>query len=181
MRLLIVAPRFPYPLDKGDRLTIYNMVRYFSERHEVDLVSFLEPDQEENWIQHLAPFCSRVEIVPWSKTRAYWNCLAGILSPIPLQVLYYRHPLMRDVVQRLCSENQYDLLYAHTVRMGQYIVGFRTRPRVLAMQISMALSYRRMAAYSENIFRRLLYTLEHRKVKAFEPSFGRRFDRVLLI
>ena len=181
MRLLIVAPRFPYPLDKGDRLTIYNIVRYFSKRHVVDLASFLEPDQGESWIQHLSPFCSRVEIVPLNKTRAYWNCLAGILGPIPFQVLYYRDPFMHDIVHRLCSEHQYDLLYAHTIRMGQYIVDFRDRPRVLAMQISMALHYRRMAAYSGNILWRLLYALEHRKVKAYEPSLGHRFDRVLLI
>ena len=39
VRLLIVTSRFPFPLEKGDKLRMYHQLRYLQERHEVVLVS----------------------------------------------------------------------------------------------------------------------------------------------
>ena len=39
MKITVVAPRFPYPLDKGDRLTVYHILKHFSNNHEMSFVS----------------------------------------------------------------------------------------------------------------------------------------------
>ena len=71
MRIVVAAPRLPFPLDKGDRLTVYHLLKYFSQRHRMSLVCFLEPEQDPAWVDEIAPFCERVEVVPLRKFRAY--------------------------------------------------------------------------------------------------------------
>lgn len=181
MKIVIVAPRFPFPLDKGDRLTIYHLLKYFSQRHQVSLVCFLEPEQDPAWVEKVQPFCERVEIVPLQKTRAYTNCLIGLPSRVPMQMQYYSDPRMHKVVQEMVRELQPDLLYAHTIRMGQYIQPFREYARVLAMQISMTLNYRRLAERASNPISKLFFGLEYGKVRNFEAEFARTFDKILLI
>lgn len=180
MKLVLVAPRFPFPLDKGDRLTVHHLVRYLGARHQVWLACFLEPDQDPAWVDQLRPHCEQVVTVPLSRARAYANSAAAAVGRTPLQVRYYADPRMRRVVDGLVARVQPDALYAHTIRMGPYTVGHTELPRVLAMQISMTLQYRRLAAETRGPVRRF-YDLEHRKLRGFEGPFARRFDRVLLI
>ena len=179
--IVVVAPRFPFPLDRGDRLTVYNLLKFFSQRHKVSLVCFLEADQDPGWVSKLEPFCERVVTVPLSKTRVYANSLTGALGSVPLQVRYYADPAMTKAVNDLVATQKPDLLYAHTIRMGQYVEPFHNLPRVLAMQISMTLNYRRLAERAKNLLRKNLYTLEYRKLRAFEGRYARKFDKVLLI
>ena len=37
MKILVVLPRFPYPLEKGDKLRAYHQIVELSKRHEVYL------------------------------------------------------------------------------------------------------------------------------------------------
>lgn len=181
LNLVVVAPRFPFPLDKGDRLTIFHLLEFFARRHLVSLVCFLEEGQDPAWAEKVAPFCARVEMVPLRKSRAYFNCATGLWGRTPLQIHYYRDAAMRAAVGRVIDDLQPDLLYAHTIRMGQYIEPYRTYPRVLAMQIAMTLNYQRLAEHADNWASKLFFTTEYRKVRAFEAEYARQFDRVLLI
>jgi polysaccharide biosynthesis protein PslH len=180
VKLVLVAPRFPFPLDKGDRLTVHHLVRHLGARHQVWLACFLEPDQDPAWVDGLRPHCEDVLTLPLSRPRAYLNSARAIVGRTPLQVRYYADPRMHRLVDTLVARVRPDALYAHTIRMGPYTVGHTELPRVLAMQISMTLQYRRLAAETRGPARRF-YDLEYRKLRRFEGPFARRFDRVLLI
>lgn len=182
MTILVLAPRFPYPLDKGDRLTVYHLLKYFSEKgHRVIFACFLEPGQDPAWVEKVAPFCHRVEVLPLRRSQAYLNCLTGLAGKVPLQAQYYRSAAMSRMVKRLIEESGPDLLYAHTIRMARYIEPYLQHARVLAMQISMTLNYRRLVDHASNGLMRLLFWTEYRKVRRFEAEIARRFDKVLLI
>lgn len=182
MKIVVLAPRFPFPLDKGDRLTVFHLLRYLSQRHEVSLVCFMEPDQDPAWVEKVEPFCERVETIALKSWRAYSNCLLGLMGSTPLQMNYYSDPSMTAAVEKLVAEWQPDLVYAHTIRMGQY-----SRPldesltKVLAMQISMTLNYRRLAEHASDPISRFVNNTEYKKVRDFEADFARQFDKVLLI
>jgi sugar transferase (PEP-CTERM/EpsH1 system associated) len=181
MNIVVVAPRLPFPLDKGDRLTVYHLLKYFSERHRVTLISFLEPEQDPAWVDKVAPFCERVELVPLRKPRAYFNCVKGLLGRKPLQLHYYADPDMRKTVDHVVREMKPDLLYAHLIRMGQYTEPYRALPRVTAFNVSMTLNYRRLAEHASRILGKAFYSVEYRKLRSFEGQFARAFDRILLI
>jgi sugar transferase (PEP-CTERM/EpsH1 system associated) len=168
-------------LDKGDRLTVFHLLKYFSERHRVSFICFLEQGEDPGWVEKVKPFCVRVEVVPLRTWRAYLNCLLGVVGRKSLQAQYYFDPVMARTVNRVIHEMEPDLLYAHTIRMGRYIEPYRICARVLAMQVSMTLNYSRLAEHASGFFSKMLYSMEYRKLRASEADFARRFDRVLLI
>lgn len=181
MRLMVIAPRFPYPLDKGDRLTVFNLLKHFAQRHRVALVSFVEPGQNLDDRRHFEGWVDAIYTVPLSRPWAYWRCLRGALSRRPLQTCYYLAPKMAALVSRALDEFQPDLLYAHTIRMGEFPLAHQARPSVLAMQISMTLNYGRLARFTRQPLARLLYGFEYRKVRAYEPWIAGQYDRCLMI
>jgi len=44
MKLLIITSRFPYPLDKGDKLRAYYQIKELSKHNEIFLISTTEYD-----------------------------------------------------------------------------------------------------------------------------------------
>jgi len=181
MKITIVAQRFPYPLDRGDRLTIYHLIKHLSVRHEVSLVTFTEPYHEPAWNAELEPYCVKMETIPMRKWRCYANCITGVFSKLPLQVHYNFDPAMKVLVDQVIEETQPDLLYAHYIRMGQYVESHNKIPRVLAMQLSMTLNYERLAKNATTWVHKALYNIEHKKLLKFEADFARKFDQVMLI
>ncbi len=181
MRLLIIAPRFPYPLDKGDRLTVFNLMKHFAQRHQIALVTFLEPGQRLEDRRHFAGWVDAIYTVPLSRPAAYWRCLRGVLSRRPLQTCYYLAPEMTALVARAVDEFRPDLLYAHMIRMAEYPIAHRSRPSVLAMQLSMTLNYGRLARFSQQSLAKLLYGLEYRKARTYERWIAGQYTRCLLI
>ncbi|MCJ7725670.1 MAG: glycosyltransferase [Acidimicrobiia bacterium] len=180
MRILVLAPRFPFPLDKGDRITVFNLVRHFSRLHDVALVTFLEPDQNPADRRHLADVADRIDTVPLRTRRAYVRAFLGMLRGRPLQVGYYSSPEMARTVAEVIEEFQPDIVYSHTIRMAEYLADDR-RPKVLAMQISMRLNYGRLARFHKSLLRRIVYRIEAWWAGRYEPRIARRFDRCLLI
>lgn len=181
MRLLVAAPRFPWPLDKGDRLTVFNLLRYFGQRHAVALVCFLEPGQDPAWVRRLDGVVDRVEVVPLPRPSAYARTALGLASRRPLQVHYYRSRAMAERLGRVVEEFHPDLVYAHTIRMAEYLAEARPGPGILAMQISMALNYGRLADFARNPLWRAAYRLEAGRARRYEPRIAARFDGCLLI
>lgn len=181
MRLLVAAPRFPWPLDKGDRLTVHNLLQHFARRHAVALVCFLEPGQNPEWVHRFDGVVERLEVVPLRRAGAYGRVGLGLASRTPLQVHYYRSPALARRLRAVIDEFRPDLVYAHTIRMAEYLSGDRPGPGILAMQISMALHYGRLAAHARGPLWRVAYRLEAGRAGRYEPAIAARFDRCLLI
>ena len=59
-KLIIVLSRFPYPLEKGDKLRAFHQIRYLSLSYEITLIcltdSLISDDQKEK----LTPFCNKI-------------------------------------------------------------------------------------------------------------------------
>lgn len=63
MRILYLAPRFPFPPNRGDRLTGYHFIRVMSRRHRVTLLSFVDGSEPPDAVAALERWCERVEVV----------------------------------------------------------------------------------------------------------------------
>lgn len=181
LKILIIAQRFPYPLDRGDRLTIHHLVKFLSERHQVSLITFTARSHDPAWEAELQPYCERIETLPENLFRAYANCAMGLFDDVPLQVHYSHDPAMVSLVNRVVEETKPDLLYAHYIRMGRYVLPHTHIPRVLAMQLSMTLNYKRLAEHSKTWIQRQIHFTEYKKLVKFEADFARRFNQVMLI
>ncbi len=63
MKLLVILPRVPYPVEKGDKLRAYHQLRCLSAKHEIHLITLndekLDPDAE----YELKKFCRSVHVL----------------------------------------------------------------------------------------------------------------------
>ena len=123
MKALLLTSRFPWPADRGDRLTVLNVLRVLSAAHEVTLASFTDGREPPDAIEQVSRYCARVETVHLSRPRSWLQAWAGLPLLSPSQVSFYHSLRMRRLVERLLKEERYDVVLAHLIRMAPYAVG----------------------------------------------------------
>jgi len=184
MKILIVAPRFPYPLDSGDRITIFHLISHLSRNHEVDLVTFSStPIEEDHW--NLVKFqCRSLNVFQRSLALRFLSAVAAVLRRRPLQIAHTRAKGVKKKIAELIDQNDYDVIYAHTIRVADLIPDKAKTGRMLriiGMQIAMNLNYRRLAVVEANPIYRTLFRYEANALKHYECDIVDKFDRALAI
>lgn len=182
MKILIISPRLPHAHGKADSITVYHIAKYLSQSHDVCIACFYENEKELFHLADLKEFCTDVRPVPLKKWKTKLNMALSLFnSDMPLQTAYYADREMQRTVEDMLKEHQPDIAYAHLIRMAEYLKNKESVKRVLAMQISQTLNYRRMISYIKLTFYKILYNLEYKKVRHYEPQITRHFDSCLLI
>jgi len=182
MKILIVVSRLPHPMEKADGMTVYRMIKYLSPRHEIYLACFYTHKQQLEFLPELEKYCVAVECVHLKKWKALFNMARTLFSKdLPLQVSYYADSEMHRKVNGLIEKYQPHLGYGQLFRAAQYLQDKTCLKRVLGMQLSQTLNYMRMTQHARSLFHRILYNIEYRKVKRYEPAATHFFDSCLYI
>ncbi|MGH9465031.1 MAG: glycosyltransferase [Thermoanaerobaculia bacterium] len=180
--LLVVSPRLPAPTGKADSRTVFRMIEFLAGRgHRVHLAAFVDSEARPESIPRLRELCTSLDLVPLSALRAKLQAAMGLFSDEPLQVRYFRHGAMRRAVERVIQAHSPQILYGHMFRSAQYLMPYRSIPKVLGLLASYTLNYRRLLDHLDRPAQRLLYGLEYRRIRRYEPRIMQRFERVLLI
>lgn len=175
MRVLFVAPRFPYPPLQGDRLRAYEILRHLHERHTITLVA---PDQP-GAAQIAAQLCTHWEPVATPRVASLLHTARALLSPTPLQVAFFCPPALRARVRQLLQHGSYDLLHLHTARVAPVADG-TTIPAVVDFIDALSLNMRRRAE-REHGLARMLFTQESQRMARYEQQLLDRLAGATLV
>ncbi|MBC8084766.1 MAG: glycosyl transferase family 1, partial [Hymenobacter sp.] len=58
MKLLVLLSRFPFPLDKGDKLRAYHQLRHLARHHEICLFCLTDEDVPATGYAAVRPLCA---------------------------------------------------------------------------------------------------------------------------
>lgn len=113
MKILLVSCRFPYPLIKGDKLTVFYHLKYLSKMHTVTLFSLGETDLDGLLI--LRKYCREIKAIPSSWKDKLQSVANSIARFRPVESgLYISHKAKREFKTFL--QRDYDLVIFYTVR-----------------------------------------------------------------
>jgi sugar transferase (PEP-CTERM/EpsH1 system associated) len=181
MNPLIVSSRPPWPARTADAMTVERTVRFLAGRgHDVDLACFVEDESQDRELrQELGGLCRHIETVQLPAWRSYLQTAAGLAGRFPMQVNYYRSREMARRVQAMAERHRPDVVYTHLLRMAEYTRRLPC-PKVINLVVSQALNYGRMVAHVRDPARKLFYSLERARVRAYESSLCPDYDRVIV-
>ncbi|NJN00420.1 MAG: hypothetical protein HC793_01820 [Aquincola sp.] len=88
--ILFLAHRYPYPPNKGDKITTWNILEHLSARHRIHLAAFI--DDPADW-QHEAFLKSRfasLKLCGIDRRTGLLRSVTGLATGEALSVAYYR-------------------------------------------------------------------------------------------
>jgi len=125
MRVLYFSPRDCWPANTGARLRDFHLARNIAESAELTYVGF-SPTGVSAARHRLEPLGGDVILVE-RKAGGYsaGNLARGVLGPLPVTVLSYSTPAMRDTLARLLREQRFDIIQMEGVHLFAYLELFR--------------------------------------------------------
>jgi sugar transferase (PEP-CTERM/EpsH1 system associated) len=179
VKVLIIAPRFPYPIEKGDKLRLYHQIRILSRSHSIHLIALSDVEVEQKHIEHLQQYVESIQVFRQFKIAIYLRYLSRLFSKLPLQVLYFYNENIHRKIEEITIRIAPDVIYNQLIRTTEYtrkLKGFKV------------LDY--MDAFSTGMHNRLdnskppfkwIYGLEKKRLLKYEALVYDDFDAHTII
>ncbi|MFQ2076617.1 glycosyltransferase family 4 protein [Aeromonas veronii] len=173
-KLLVVTPRFPYPVIGGDRLRIYEICKELSKHYELTLASLCENQFEMSYSVPKNEIFKNVHRVYLPKWKSYLNCLLSIPTSQPLQVAYYQSREFRCLINTLSKSH--DMVLPHLIRTAEYAKNLDVK-KVLEMTDAISMNYTRVSQIKNNSgLKGLIYRIEKDRLNKYEKNIAEHFD-----
>ena len=179
MKLVVITSRFPYPVEKGDKLRAYHQLRQLSKRHEIVLIALSDKSVSSEAYQHIADFCSAVEVFTLSRTKVFFNLARALLNGLPLQVGYFYDRSLKSKIQDTIIHHNPDHIYAQLIRTAEYVRALPFNKTLDYMDVfSIGMEQR---ARKQRFPLKWLMSRETRLLRKYEASVYKDFDHHCII
>lgn len=180
MKIFVLLSRFPYPLEKGDKLRAYHQIKELSKKHEIVLCTLSDEKVGKEAIAKLSEFCSDIEVIRLYKWKIYLNLLMKLLfSNQSLQVAYFYNKAAQRKIDALIVKYKPDHVYCQLIRVAEYVREFKI-PKTLDYMDALARGMERRVDEAPFYLRWFLST-ETTRLKRYEHIVFNDFDYTTII
>lgn len=178
-KIAIVLSRFPYPLNKGDKLRAFHQIIFLAKQNDIFLYCLSDEKVHENDFNEVKKYCVSVDIFELKKTSIAWNLMNAFFKKWPAQVGYFLNADIQKKIKTSILELKPDVVYGQLARTAFYIKDLPFK-RVIDFQDAFSTNYIRIAENSI-FFKKLFYQRESKLMKSFEQNMLSWFDASTII
>jgi sugar transferase (PEP-CTERM/EpsH1 system associated) len=181
VRILFLTHRLPYPPNRGDRLRAHYMLRFLSARADVDLVSLVHDDWEEQQAEKARSLARSVTSIRVPRHRNLLRAAFALPGPTPLTHILLDAPDVRRRIVESVRERP-DVVLAYCSSMAKFALQppFHAIPLVLDMVDVDSRKWHDMAEHAHAPMK-WVYRREANRLRAFESLALRRADATLIV
>jgi sugar transferase (PEP-CTERM/EpsH1 system associated) len=180
--LLFLCHRMPFPPNKGDKITTFNLLKFLSKRYDVHLGCFIDDEFDRQYIKELDKYCSSSMCLDICARKQSTSGIKALLSGNSVSVQHYISSEFQHWVDTTISKYSIDKLFVYSSGMSQFIENpqYRNKTRILDMADVDSDKWRQ---YAENKpwYSRWIYSREQMLLKQHEQNVLAEFEAITLI
>ena len=178
-KIAIVLSRFPYPINKGDKLRAYHQIVFLAKQNDIFLYCLSDEKVNENDFNEVKKWCVSVEIFELNKTSIAWNLMNSFLKKLPAQVGYFFNANIQKQIEASILKIKPDVVYGQLARTAFYIKDLPFK-RVIDFQDAFSTNYVRIAE-NATFLKQIFYKRESNLMQSFEQKMLSWFDASTII
>lgn len=180
MKIFVLLSRFPYPLEKGDKLRVYYQLKELSKKHEIHLCALSDEKVSHSSIKELEKFCTSLNVIRLSKIGIVLKLFKNLLfSKQSLQVSYFYNKKAQQQIDKLVAEINPDHIYCQLIRVTEYVKEYSI-PKTLDYMDALARGMERRIENSPFYLKPFL-KIETSRLKRYEHQIFDLFDNRTII
>lgn len=180
MKLLFITSRYPFPIDKGDKLRAYHQIIELSKSNEVHLISFTEKNIIESDYLELKKYCASVNSFKINLLKRVLNLLRTLINNKPFQVNYFYCNKIQRKINILIKEIKPNHIYCQLIRTALYMRNQHAIPSTIDYMDALSKGIERRISISKFWMKPIL-KIEHQRLKKFENLAYEFFDNHVII
>jgi len=165
--LLITTSRFPFPLEKGDKLRAFHQIKALSKTYDIILCSITRQDIKHEWKNELDTYCKSVHIFKLNYILLLWNTFKKVFSNMPFQIGYFYQKSIHKQINKIISHSKPDLIYCQLIRTAEYVKNIHSIPKTLDYMDALGSGLSRRGENAK-FLPKIILNLEANRVKLYE-------------
>ena len=176
MKIFVLLPRIPWPLEKGDKLRAFNQIKQLSKNNEVILCA-LNTDKKadkEAAFKALQPYCSSVNFIDLGKVSILFNLAMAFVKGLPIQCGYFYNRKAHKKIHDLIERHRPDMLFGQLLRVAEYIRNEKT-PKTIDYQDVFSMGMKRRSEIA-SFYMKPIFNMEYKRLRRYEHDIFDDFD-----
>lgn len=178
--ILFIVSRFPYPLEKGDKLRAFYQLKELSREFNVTLVCTTDIPVPEKNREIVSQFCKHMHIFQLTKLGLIFELLKTIGGNKPMQVHYFYRASIHRKISALIAETKPKHIYCQLVRVSEYVKNEHLIPKTLDYMDALSKGMERRIQ-TETWYKKWFYKLESKRLKHYERRIFDYFEHKTII
>ncbi len=176
MKIFVLLPRIPWPLEKGDKLRAYNQIKQLAKNNEIILCALNDDKKVDKQaaFQAMQPYCSSVSFIDLPKIGIVFNVIRSYLYGLPIQCGYFYSSKAKHKVHELIRHHKPDMLFGQLLRVAPYLHKVKI-PKTIDYQDVFSMGMKRRAEIA-GIFARPFFEMEYNRLRKYERRVFDEFD-----
>ena len=179
MKLFIFASRFPFPLERGDKLRLFHQIRGLSKDHEIHLFAIYGAEINQKDLQQVRQYCKSIHLHKVSKFKKVVNALLNIGKRLPFQASTIYSSRFQTLIKTEAEKIQPDALFCQLIRMAPYAQNLKAY-KVLDYMDAYGIGMERRAKIVTG-YLKFLYQFEAKKTLEYEKRIYKHFNHHCII
>ena len=123
-KMVFITSRFPYPLDKGDKLRAFNLIQQLSQKHDILLVALSDEEVKPEWRNKLVQYTVDIRVYHLGRIGIILRLIANMLQSKPFQIAYFTDIIIRRKIKKLLVEFEPDHIFCQMIRPAEYVKNY---------------------------------------------------------
>lgn len=176
----MIVSRFPYPLEKGDKLRAYHQIKGLAEVYDIVLCCTTEGPVSERAFSEVKRFCREIHLFPLSKAGLLVQAALSVLTNRPFQVAYfYRYQHFRKIRQLLETVRP-DHIYCQLLRVAEYVKDYHHCPKTIDYMDALSKGMERRVS-TEPWYKSWFFNIEFKRLMRYERRVFDYFEHKTII
>lgn len=180
-KIVYITSRFPYPLNKGDRLRAYFQLRELARSTEVHLIAINEGQPSDADLKKLREFCTSVHVFPLGLASRIAPLLLSPFRKLPLQVAYFYNSGVRKKIEELITSIAPDHIHCHLIRTTEFVNRIAGIPYSVDFMDAFGKGMEKRELIEKNVFKKLLFRYEKKRLYTYEQQVLNKADQLFII
>lgn len=178
---MFITSRFPYPLNKGDKLRAYFQLKNLADDYEVYLIAINDKNIPESDLKAVSGFCNSVNVFNLPLYKRIIQLLLSPFKKLPLQVAFFYNPKIKNSIEKLVQEIKPDHIHCHLIRTAEYVKDIVGVPKSIDFMDAFGKGMEKRQSTERNYIKRILFRYETRMLNRYEASVFHFIDRFGII
>ena len=176
MKIFVLLPRIPYPLEKGDKLRAFNQIKQLAKHNEIILCALNDDPKvsEQDAFHALQPYCQSINFIRITKPQILLGLIRAFFKGLPLQCGYFYNRKAAKKIDALIAKHKPDMLFGQLLRVAEYI-RYKNLPKAIDYQDIFSYGMKRRADIASCVTRPI-YNMEYHRLKRYEATIFENFD-----
>lgn len=166
-KLVITLSRFPFPIEKGDKLRAYYQIRELSKYWDIYLICLSDRNITESEREEVEVFTKELHVFKLSKLGILINVFLQFFSSKPFQVGYFYNALIHRKIKRLLSRIEPDHILCQLIRTSEYVKNYHNCPKTLDYMDTLSAGIKRRVE-QQPFYKKWLFRAEWKRLSQYE-------------